>query len=98
MNSLGEYQKKMDKQSKAEIIKKHGGSEANTGSTVVQVALLSAKIKELTEHLKVNKKDNHSRRGLIAMVNNRRKLLKYLKREDLDAYEKITDEMGIRKK
>jgi len=88
----------MDKQSKAEIIKKYGGNEADTGSTVVQVAILSAKIKELTEHLKANKKDNHSRRGLIAMVNKRRKLLKYLKREDLDAYEKITDELGIRRK
>ena len=52
----------MDKQSKAEIIKKYGGNEADTGSTVVQVAIMSAKIKELTEHLKANKKDNHSRR------------------------------------
>jgi small subunit ribosomal protein S15 len=95
---MGKHRRKMDKQSKAEIIEKHGGSGTNTGSPVVQVAILSAKIKELTEHLKVNKKDNHSRRGLIAMVNKRRKLLKYLKREDLQAYESITDELGIRKK
>ncbi len=88
----------MDKKTKAGLVKKFGANEADTGSSTVQIAILSHRISELTEHLKVNKKDNHSRRGLIAMVNKRRKLLKYLKREDLAAYEAITDKLKIRKK
>ena len=88
----------MDKNTKAKLVKKFGANETDTGSSVVQVAILSHRISELTEHLKVNKKDNHSRRGLIAMVNKRRKLLKYIKREDLAAYESITDELKIRRK
>ncbi len=88
----------MDKKTKAGLVKKFGANEADTGSSTVQIAILSHRISELTEHLKVNKKDNHSRRGLIAMVNKRRKLLKYLKREDLAAYEAITDKLKIRRK
>jgi small subunit ribosomal protein S15 len=89
---------KMNKEKKVEIIKKFGSSESDTGSSAVQVALLSKKISEMTEHLKVNKKDKSSMRGLIAMVNKRRKLLNYLKRKDLAAYNSITEELKIRKK
>ena len=88
----------MDKEQKAEIIKKFGSDEADTGSSAVQVALLTKKISEMTEHLKANKKDKSSMRGLIAMVNKRRKLLNYLKRKDLAAYNSITEELKIRKK
>ena len=88
----------MDKEQKAEIIKKFGSNEADTGSSAVQVALLTKKISEMTEHLKANKKDKSSMRGLIAMVNKRRKLLNYLKRKDLAAYNSITEELKIRKK
>lgn len=88
----------MDKAEKAEIIKEFGGSAANTGSSEVQIALLTRKITEMTEHLKVNKKDNHSRRGLIAMVNRRRKLMAYLKRENLHGHNEIAGKLSIKKK
>lgn len=88
----------MDKVEKAKIIKKFGGSETNTGSTEVQIAILTEKIIEMTSHLKANKKDNHSRRGLIAMVNNRRKLMLYLKRKDLQSYNEIAVTLNIKKK
>ena len=88
----------MNKETKEKIIKKFGRKEGDTGSSEVQVAILSEKISELTEHLRANKKDNSSRRGLIAMVNNRRKLLAYLKKENLAAYNEITDKLKIRKK
>ena len=88
----------MDKAEKAEIIKKFGGSAANTGSSEVQIALLTRKITEMTEHPKANKKDNHSRRGLIAMVNRRRKLMAYLKRENLHTHNDIAAELKIKKR
>jgi small subunit ribosomal protein S15 len=88
----------MDKVEKAKIIKEFGGSEANTGSTEVQIAILTQKIIEMTSHLKENKKDNHSRRGLIAMVNNRRKLMLYLKKKNLHGYNEITEKLKIKKR
>ena len=87
----------MDKAERAEIIKKFGRKEGDTGSPEVQIALLSARISGLTEHLKTNDKDNSTRRGLLAMVALRKKLLTYLMRENREAYIKITDELGIRR-
>lgn len=87
----------MDKAERAEIIKKFGRKEGDTGSPEVQIALLSARINGLTEHLKANDKDNSTRRGLLAMVALRKKLLAYLLRENREAYLKITDELGIRR-
>jgi small subunit ribosomal protein S15 len=86
----------MDKTRKAEIIKKFGISDTDTGSSNVQIALLTERIKDLTEHLKMNRKDHHSRRGLIAMVNTRRKLLNYLSREDRSNYTKLVNDLKIR--
>ena len=74
----------MDKATKLEIIKKYGRSEGDTGSPEVQVALLTERIKSLTEHLKVHKKDHHSRRGLLMMVGQRRGLLNYLAEQDIE--------------
>ena len=87
----------MDKAERTEIIKKFGRKEGDTGSPEVQIALLSARINGLTEHLKANAKDNSTRRGLLAMVALRKKLLAYLLRENREAYLKITDELGIRR-
>ena len=82
---------------KAELIKEYGKSEADTGSVEVQVAILSYRIKELTEHLKTNQKDHHSRRGLLKMVGKRRGLLDYLKKKDIEAYRQLIERLGIRK-
>jgi small subunit ribosomal protein S15 len=87
----------IQKEQRQEIIGKFKQSELDTGSSEVQVALLTARIKDLTEHFKVNKKDNHSRRGLIRLVNRRRKLLDYMKRTKPEAYTKIIGDLGIRK-
>ena len=87
----------MDKAKRAEIIAKFGRKEGDTGSPEVQIALLSARINELTEHLKVNFKDNSTRRGLLAMVSLRKKLLSYLLRENRGKYIEITDALGIRR-
>jgi small subunit ribosomal protein S15 len=83
---------------KAQLIKEFGGSEKNTGSTAVQVALLSERINELTEHLKGHKKDFHSRRGLLLMVSQRARLLKYLNQTDVAQYRTLTEKLGIRQK
>jgi small subunit ribosomal protein S15 len=83
---------------KAELIKEFGGSDKNTGSTAVQVALLSERINELTEHLKGHKKDFHSRRGLLLMVSQRARLLKYLNKSDVAQYRTLTEKLGIRQK
>ena len=83
---------------KAELIKEFGGSDKNTGSTAVQVALLSERINELTEHLKGHKKDFHSRRGLLLMVSQRARLLKYLNKTDVAQYRTLTEKLGIRQK
>jgi len=82
---------------KAEIVKEFGGSEANTGSSEVQIALLTANINKLQSHFKDNKKDHHSRRGLIRMVNQRRKLLAYLKDKDLNTYAELIKKLGLRR-
>ena len=88
----------MNKEDRAKIVKKHGKNEADTGSSAVQITLLSTKITELTGHLQENKKDKSSMRGLIAMVNKRRKLLNYLKRKDLPKFNSLTKELKIKKK
>ncbi len=82
---------------KKEIIAKYGKTPEDTGSPEVQIALLSARISELTEHLKVHKKDHHSRRGLLKMVGQRRGLLDYLKRKDIERYRAIIEKLGLRK-
>lgn len=85
------------KERKAEIIKEFGKSEGDTGSPEVQVALLTERIRDLTEHLKVNQKDHHSRRGLLKMVGQRRNLLEYLKRNDIERYRSLIERLGLRK-
>ena len=81
---------------KQEIIAKFKQSENDTGSVQVQVALLTERINHLTEHLKTNKKDNHSRRGLLMMVGKRKGFLQYLKERDIEAYRKLIKELNIR--
>ena len=87
----------MVKQRKAEIIAKYGRKEGDTGSPEVQIALLTERINHLNEHLKINKKDNHSRRGLLKMVGARRGLLDYLKKTDLEGYRKLIADLELRK-
>jgi small subunit ribosomal protein S15 len=82
---------------KAQIVKDFQRKQADTGSPEVQVALLSARITELTEHFKMHVKDHHSRRGLLRMVSRRRKLLDYLKRSDVEQYRKLIERLGLRK-
>ena len=82
---------------KAELIKEYGKSENDTGCVEVQVAILSYRIRELTEHLKVHQKDHHSRRGLLKMVGQRRNLLNYLKETDLERYRSLIARLGLRK-
>ncbi len=82
---------------KQEIISKYGKNPQDTGSPEVQIALLTARITELTEHLKNNAKDHHSRRGLLKMVGQRRGLLEYLKKKDLEGYRKLIESLGLRK-
>ena len=82
---------------KEQIIKDFGRKEGDTGSPEVQIALLTARINELNEHLKVHKKDHHSRRGLLKMVGRRRNLLTYLKRHDLEGYRALIAKFGLRK-
>ena len=84
------------KEDKEKIIKKFGKDENDTGSTEVQIAILTHRISELTEHLKIHKKDKHTRRGLVALVSQRKKLLKYLVRSDSDSYLKLVKELSIR--
>ncbi|MGN1201352.1 MAG: 30S ribosomal protein S15 [Candidatus Caccovivens sp.] len=86
----------MEKQVKQEIISKFKQSENDTGSVQVQIALLTERINHLTEHLKTNKKDNHSRRGLLKMVGKRKGFLEYLKGKDIEGYRKLIQELGIR--
>jgi small subunit ribosomal protein S15 len=82
---------------KAETISKFAQHEGDTGSPEVQVALLSERVSHLTEHLKTNHKDHHSRRGLLKMVGQRRALLDYLKRKDLERYRKLIETLGLRR-
>lgn len=82
---------------KEEIIRKYQLHENDRGSAPVQVALLTARINELTEHFQVHKKDHHSRRGLLKLVGKRRRLLEYLKRTDLEAYRNLIADLGLRR-
>lgn len=84
-------------QQKNEIVKEHGRVENDTGSAEVQVALLTAKIIDLTEHFKVHAHDFHSRQGLLRMVSKRRKMLDYLKRKDVERYRALIGKLGLRK-
>lgn len=81
----------------AELTKTFGENEHDTGNTKVQIAILTTRIMELTEHFKTHKKDHHSRRGLLKMVGKRRRLLDYLKTNDLDEYRALIKELGIRR-
>lgn len=84
-------------EAKAQIVEKFQRSAGDTGSSEVQVALITARINYLTDHLKVHSKDNHSRRGLLNLVSQRRKLLDYLKRTSPDAYAKLIADLGLRR-
>lgn len=87
----------MTKEQKLELIKKYGGNEKDSGKSEVQIALLTARINELTTHFDAHKKDHHSRRGLMMMVGKRRRLLDYLMRKDIERYRAIIKELNIRK-
>ena len=87
----------MTKERKAEILKEFARSKNDTGSVEVQVALLTERINELTDHLRIHKHDEHSRRGLFMMVGKRKKLLKYLESEDIERYRTLIEKLNIRK-
>lgn len=87
----------ISKEKKAAIIKEYARCEGDTGSPEVQIAVLTARIQELTEHLKDHQKDHHSRRGLLKMVGQRRGLLDYLKKTDIERYRTLIERLGIRK-
>jgi len=96
-NKYNRRKKTMTKERKTEIIKEFKRDEKDTGSPEVQVALLTERIKELTEHLKVHPKDNHSRRGMLKMVGKRRNLLNYLAKKDLNRHRDLVQKLGLRK-
>lgn len=87
----------ISQEAKTEIIKQFARHEGDTGSPEVQVAILTARIKELTEHLKVHKHDHHSRRGLYKMIGQRRGLLNYLMKKDIERYRSLIEELGLRR-
>jgi small subunit ribosomal protein S15 len=87
----------LSKDAKGAVIESHRRHESDTGSPQVQVAILTERINQLTEHLKTHKKDHHSRRGLLKLVGRRRRLLKYLQRVDLDGYRELTKTLGLRR-
>jgi small subunit ribosomal protein S15 len=87
----------LTKEAKNEIVKKHGASETDTGSTKVQIALLTQRINELTEHLRAHPKDHYSRRGLLKLVGRRRRFLTYLQKQDLEGYRALIKELGLRR-
>ena len=82
---------------KREIVTQYGDSPEDTGNTRVQIALLTARINDLTEHLRTHRKDHHSRRGLLVLVGKRRRMLNYMQRNDLDAYRELIRELGLRR-
>jgi small subunit ribosomal protein S15 len=82
---------------KQELIQQYGRSEGDTGSAEVQIALLTERINELTEHLRSHRKDHHSRRGLLMLVGKRRRLLRYLERANLDRYRQVVADLGLRR-
>ena len=87
----------ISKEKKTAVINEYARFEGDTGSPEVQIAILTARIKELTEHMKANKKDHHSRRGLLKMVGHRRSLLAYLKKKDIERYRSLIERLGLRK-
>ncbi len=87
----------LTKETKAGIIQNYGANDQDTGNTSVQIALLTQRISDLTEHFKIHKKDHHSRRGLLKLVGQRRRLLDYLIREDLETYRRLIQELNIRR-
>jgi small subunit ribosomal protein S15 len=84
-------------ETKQEIVTKFGKTDTDTGSTEVQVALLTVRINHLTEHLREHKKDHHSRRGLLMLVGQRRRLLKYMQKSNLEGYRELIKELGLRR-
>ena len=82
---------------KREIVAEYGDTPEDTGNTRVQIALLTARINELTEHLRTHRKDHHSRRGLLVLVGKRRRMLNYMQRNDLDAYRELIRQLGLRR-
>jgi small subunit ribosomal protein S15 len=87
----------LTKDDKTQIIAEHARSDGDTGSAEVQIAVLTRRISDLTEHLKIHKQDHHSRRGLLMLVGRRRRLLEYLKREDIERYRAIVAKLGLRR-
>ena len=87
----------LTKEQKTELVGRFGSGEKDTGSTKVQIALLTQRITELTEHMKVHKHDHHSRRGLLKMVGRGRRLLTYLQKHDLEGYRALIKELGLRR-
>jgi small subunit ribosomal protein S15 len=87
----------LTKDAKQEIFDRHGRTGADTGSPQVQIALLTRRIEELTEHLRTHRKDHHSRRGLLKLVGQRRRLLNYLQKRDLEGYRALIKELGLRR-
>ena len=87
----------LTKEAKLEIIGRHGSSQTDTGSPQVQIALLTQRINELTEHLRAHPKDHYSRRGLLKLVGQRRRLLNYLQRKNLEGYRALIKELGLRR-
>ena len=86
----------VSKERKAELIKQYGKDEHDSGSAAVQVAILTERIRQLTEHMKQHKKDFHTRRGLLMLVGKRRRLLSYIKKQDIEAYRTLIKSLGIR--
>lgn len=87
----------LTKDAKHEIFDRHGRAAGDTGSPQVQIALLTKRIEQLTEHLRTHRKDHHSRRGLLKLVGRRRRLLNYLQKRDLDGYRALIQELGLRR-
>jgi small subunit ribosomal protein S15 len=87
----------LTKERKQELVEKFGDSSADTGKAEVQIAMLTARINDLTEHLRTHRKDHHSRRGLLMLVGRRRRFLNYLQRTDLERYRSLVRELGLRK-
>ena len=87
----------LTKDAKQEIVRKHGATDSDTGSTKVQVALLTTRINQLTEHLRTHPKDHYSRRGLLKLVGRRRRFLNYLQNHDLEGYRALIKELGLRR-
>ena len=87
----------LTKEAKQDLIKKHGRSDADTGSPEVQIAMLTERINQLTEHLRTHKHDNYSRRGLLKLVGRRRRFLNYLQKHNLEGYRALIKELGLRR-